>query len=70
LFGPMERYIFPCWLSPTNSDLGSTQILTRYHSARSQNVGTTPMRQVPGQFNPSVLLKSLRMGSMRMPNTF
>jgi hypothetical protein len=28
----------PGWLSPTNSDLGSTQILTQHYSAQSQTV--------------------------------
>jgi hypothetical protein len=43
----------PCWLSPTYGDSGSTQILTRHYSVKSQivsqlmNMGTTPTRQVP-----------------------
>jgi hypothetical protein len=30
---PMVRYICPCWLSPANGDLGSTQILTEHRGA-------------------------------------
>jgi hypothetical protein len=43
----------PCWLSPTYGDPGSTQILTRHYTVKSQtvsqlmNMGTTPTRQVP-----------------------
>jgi hypothetical protein len=42
----------PCWLSPTNGDLESTQILTRHCGAKSQtisqpvNTGTLLIRQV------------------------
>jgi hypothetical protein len=75
-FDPMERYIFPGWLSTVYGDLGSTQIRTQHCSAQSQtisqltNVGTMPTRQVPSQFSSYGLLKHLRMGSVRTPHTF
>jgi hypothetical protein len=34
----MEGYIYPCCLSPTNGDPGSTQILTEHHGAKSQTI--------------------------------
>jgi hypothetical protein len=43
----------PSWLSLSNGDLGSTQILTRHCGAmfwiisQLMNMGTTPTRQVP-----------------------
>jgi hypothetical protein len=45
------RGVHPCWLSPPNGDLGSTQILTRQCGAKSQSVsqltnsGTAPTRK-------------------------
>ncbi len=53
-----------------NSDLGSTQILTRHYSAKSQTVsqleslGTTPTSKSP-QFSPSGSSKHLSMRSTR-----
>jgi hypothetical protein len=71
-----EEGLCPCWLSPAYADPGSTQILIWHRSAKSQtviqlmNVGTTPTRQVPGQFSPSRLSQHLRTGSVHMPYTF
>jgi hypothetical protein len=47
------RRTYPGWLSPSNGDLGFTQILTQHCGAKSKtishltNSGTMPARQVP-----------------------
>jgi hypothetical protein len=77
----IEEGISPCliqwrgtcsgWLSPPNSDPGSTQILTRYCSAQSQTVsqlvnqGTMPTSKSP-QLSPSRFTNHLRMGSVQI----
>jgi hypothetical protein len=49
----------PCWLLPTNSDPGSTQILARHCGAKSQTVS---------QLANSGLSKHLWTGSVRTPH--
>jgi hypothetical protein len=63
----------PGWLSPMNSDPGSTKILTQYFGAQFQTVsqlmssGTTLTSKSP-QLSPSRLLKHLRSGSVCSPH--
>jgi hypothetical protein len=52
----------PCWLSPMNGDLGSTQILTQHFGAKSQIISQLVNSVKCPLFSPSRLLKHLRTG--------